>query len=443
MNPRPPPDNSLALNGSGQPHISYYDANNLDLKHAWRDGTGWQIETVDSEGQVGLHTSLDVDAAGYPHISYFKCGDDCNSGELKYAWQDASGWYSETVDTGGATLSVRGFTSLALDGDGHAHISYLSYSNPPGSFDLKYAWRDGGGWYTEIVIKGIHESTPSLALDSSGYPHIAYIGDDYHAKVAWKDAGGWHFELADISVVYGRPSQALDGSGNSHISYYSSDAPRGLRYTYHDTGGWHTEIVYGNRIGSASSLALDASGYPHIIFGAFMTYYLTYTYQDAGGWHTEVANSGESGEDPSLALDGSGYPHISYHGRDDYHNEGLRYAVGDRPDLSQSAKTVSPLHPTPGERVTYTLALANSGYGPATFTLTDPLPLHATYVPGSAWANGGTITAANGITWTGLISPGFHLTATFAVTVDAAITLPTAVVNSAVLSGDPDWARGL
>ena len=150
--------NSLALDGSGRPHISYYDTNNLDLKHAWRDGTGWQIETVDSEGQVGLHTSLDVDAAGYPHISYFKCGDDCNSGELKYAWQDASGWYSETVDTGGATLSVRGFTSLALDGDGHAHISYLSYSNPPGSFDLKYAWRDGGGWYTEIVIRGIHDT---------------------------------------------------------------------------------------------------------------------------------------------------------------------------------------------------------------------------------------------------------------------------------------------
>ena len=121
----------------------------------------------------------------------------------------------------------------------------------------------------------------------------------------------------------------------------------------------------------------------------------------------------------------------------------LKYAAGDQPDLSESVKRVSPLHPAPGDRVTYTLALANSGAVSTAFTVTDPIPLHTAYVPGSAWANGGVITAANGITWTGVISPSFYLTATFAVTVDAAITQTTAIVNVATLSGDPAGPRTL
>lgn len=42
---------------------------------------GWHVEAVDSEGSVGSHTSLALDADGYPHISYY---DDGNGG-LKYA----------------------------------------------------------------------------------------------------------------------------------------------------------------------------------------------------------------------------------------------------------------------------------------------------------------------------------------------------------------------
>jgi hypothetical protein len=40
------------------PHISYLDGANGDLKHAWRSGTTWLTETVDSEGDVGSYTSL-------------------------------------------------------------------------------------------------------------------------------------------------------------------------------------------------------------------------------------------------------------------------------------------------------------------------------------------------------------------------------------------------
>ena len=63
-------DTSLALDGAGNPAISYYDRTNEDLKYAKWNGTSWDIETVDSAGNVGYDTSLALDGAGNPAISY-------------------------------------------------------------------------------------------------------------------------------------------------------------------------------------------------------------------------------------------------------------------------------------------------------------------------------------------------------------------------------------
>jgi hypothetical protein len=50
-----------------------------ETSHGLRlDASSWHIETVDSEGGVGEYTSLALDGSGYPHISYY------GSGGLKY-----------------------------------------------------------------------------------------------------------------------------------------------------------------------------------------------------------------------------------------------------------------------------------------------------------------------------------------------------------------------
>ncbi|MCB0108085.1 MAG: thrombospondin type 3 repeat-containing protein, partial [Caldilineaceae bacterium] len=51
-----------------------------DLKYAVWNGTSWQIETIDAGG-VGLDNSLALDNSGHPHISY----RDSNNLNLKYA----------------------------------------------------------------------------------------------------------------------------------------------------------------------------------------------------------------------------------------------------------------------------------------------------------------------------------------------------------------------
>jgi catechol 2,3-dioxygenase-like lactoylglutathione lyase family enzyme len=237
---------SLALDGSGYPHISYYycgtavPCNVGDLKYAYRSGPSWHIETVDSEGQVGWYTSLTLDGGEYPHISYYYCGTSiypCNVGDLKYAYQNDSGWHIETVDSEG---NVGGLTSVSLDGDGYPHISYLDYTND----DLKYAYQDASGWHTETVDSegdvGLHTS---LTLDGDGYPHISYLDYSNHdLKYAYQDASGWHIETVDSEGDVGEyTSLALDEGRYLHISYH--DSTNGdLKYAYYRVAPYHVYL---------------------------------------------------------------------------------------------------------------------------------------------------------------------------------------------------------
>ena len=111
----------LALDAAGHPHISYFDNTNDDLKYASWNGSTWDIQTVDSTGNVGRLTSLALDSAGNPHISYF---DDSQTA-LGYAYWDGTTWIVLTVDN---MADMGRSSSLAIDTAGHPLISYYDMS---------------------------------------------------------------------------------------------------------------------------------------------------------------------------------------------------------------------------------------------------------------------------------------------------------------------------
>ncbi len=104
------------------------------------------------------------------------------------------------------------------------------------------------------------------------------------------------------------------------------------------------------------------------------------------------------------------------------------------PDLSGSFKGVSSAGPAFGQRVTYTLALSNSGELDAQVVVTDDLPFGVLYTgDGSASRGMPPVESGGVITWTGVVSAGAQVTLTLPVTVVAA---PGSLVENEALIAD-------
>jgi len=324
---------SMRLDALGNPHISYYDVTNGDLKYASKSGSEWAIENVSATGDnVGQYTSLALDVQGIPHISYY----DVTSHDLKYASKSGSSWTIETVDSPG---DVGQYTSLALDAQGNPHIAYYDATNG----DLKYASKISGVWTIEIAYAfGNVGQYCSLALDVQGRPHIAFLDVlNLHLLYTFKNSGGWQVpEIVDGNPTVGFwTSVALDAEGQPHISYEGSGGV--LRYASKiSLNNWTLETAdVATPLVAWTSLAFDAVGNPFISYaGVSGQTLLKLTSKKAGVWTPETVDAtGNVGLATSLALDANGNPSISY------------YDV-DNGDLKYTDSAVHLLSPLGGER---------------------------------------------------------------------------------------------
>jgi hypothetical protein len=123
---------SLAIDSQNNAHISYFEFVNYGLKYAVSSGSNWTIETVDvqpgSSGSAGTYCSLALDSKGNPHISYY----ESLNGDLRYAIRSDSGWSIRVIDSVG---DVGAYSSMALDSHDIAHFSYFDATNAT----LRYA----------------------------------------------------------------------------------------------------------------------------------------------------------------------------------------------------------------------------------------------------------------------------------------------------------------
>lgn len=168
---------SIAVNPSGQPHITYYDEPAKSLKLATRTGVDdWTIETVDAQGDTGFFSSLVIDESGGVHISYFK-RTDISSGHVRYAFRSDpdSAWQISQLDSLDNVFfgftGARNITSLALDSMGRPWIAFSDEQT------LRLAIFDGAQWRVQTVTDAGDNplgQIVSLKLDAADTPHIAY-----------------------------------------------------------------------------------------------------------------------------------------------------------------------------------------------------------------------------------------------------------------------------
>jgi len=243
--------NSLALGAEGSPHIAFSIDYGYILAYAYRLGSMWNIEILESGNNTGWFVSLKLDTDDNPHISYARRSPDL----LMYASMDVtSGWSFQVIDSLSDECNN---TSLALSEDGVPHISYNAGN------EVHYTYWTGSGWHIETLDacdSGSFGWGTSIALDSDDQPHIAYCqaDEDYLMYASW-DGSDWQYELVDTLPSYilrrGDPDIVLDTLGRPHIVYWAGYPDHDLRYAWNDGTG----ISEGFKEADCNLLC----GYPH------------------------------------------------------------------------------------------------------------------------------------------------------------------------------------
>ncbi len=164
----------IALDNNDQPHISYHDYTDRLFnvrywcKYAFYDGFSWLKQYIDSRKHTGYYTSIDVDSTNNPHVSYQ------GFSHCQYAHHTDNGWVIETIEPVSGELHMGG-TSILLDDVDSPHICYYRASSD--SYPcLKYARFKDSTWILEVIddtsdVGGFC----SMALDGEGYLHISYV----------------------------------------------------------------------------------------------------------------------------------------------------------------------------------------------------------------------------------------------------------------------------
>ncbi len=328
--------NSLTLDTNGHPVISYYDSSNQNLKLIHCNdpacfGNDESINVVDSDDSVGRYTSLVLDAAGYPVISYY---DSTNSDlKLVHCNDPVCGGGDETINIVDGSIDGGRYCSLALDVNGYPVISYYDSGNEA----LKLAHcNDPGCSGADETITTVDSSSDvglytSLVLDASGHPVVSYYdrtNGDLKLLRCNDPAcvgGDESINTVDSGTNVGRyTSLALGASDRPTISYYDFDN-QDLKMAHCHSPDCNpsffksiTIVDSDGDVGKYSSLVLDDSGYPVISYfdetnDDLKLVHCNDIYCFGGDDAIAIPDGdGHVGWYTSLALDLNGHPVISH-----------------------------------------------------------------------------------------------------------------------------------
>jgi hypothetical protein len=172
---------------SGVPGISYYDATNGNLKYATEGSPYWNVQTVDSTGDVGQYSSLDYDGSGNPSIAYYNNNTPC--GYACWARWDSvrSRWYIASL-VGGTGEDWGQYISHQWYGNTKCGLAFLA-EDANGSWLEFVLWTPGGGGGNYVA-----DSTADCGMNSS----FAWV------TAGGNDGDGWisHYDSTNGDLRY-------------------------------------------------------------------------------------------------------------------------------------------------------------------------------------------------------------------------------------------------
>jgi uncharacterized repeat protein (TIGR01451 family) len=269
-----------------------------------------------------------------------------------------------------------------------------------------------------------NQPNPAVAdLDGDGNLEILYSSYDGRVHAYWLDKtehGSWPFSLSDPDHIYfaSEPVIAdLDGDGYAEVIFTS----------WPEKGAYKTGTLYildylGNLLHSVPlPSAWDGSDWNGGLPAP------TLADIDGDPDLEIVVNTAQTGL-VAYDLPGTAQARVLWGtGRGNYQRSGSIL----QGNLSASTKQVQPLLAAPGETLHYTITLRNPGPTLENVELSDVLPSQTSFAGGLV-ASSGTVQEAGGvITWSGEVPGGQQVTIQFDALLDAGISQPQPVINTA------------
>lgn len=244
--------NHVQLDAHRNPCISYC---NGGLKYAAKGGGTWTVETVDATGDVGMYTSLALDAQGNPRISYW----DANKNQLKYA----SAAIEISDPAPGAVWPVGASRTLTWNGTGRVDL-YLS-TDGGNAWALQQAHLTGGSY--RLLVPHTPSKFAKYKLDRAVPYSVAETGlftietcvsllnfevalspEGTGADLTWHsdpgpdDLAGYRLERGDVAAPGGWQTLV---SLTREISHHDADGAPGSRYRLFAVNGLGEELLLG------------------------------------------------------------------------------------------------------------------------------------------------------------------------------------------------------
>jgi hypothetical protein len=270
----------------------------------------WRTETVDN---AGAFTSIAIDHDGNAHVSYI-------NGGVKYAFRPAgtAKWYNMAVAGG------NNFTNVTADSTDHPYICYTSFD------ELKYAHWYGKNWTIQQIAANSGQIAYSCAvrIAPDGIPHIIWYqinsgpSSYFHLKQAELKNGMWQSRTVDFSMETGKwNSLFIDSHGVPHVSY-SAYTQGEQKYAWQNGDMWAVSTVESRSFsktdslhpGEGNSLVVASNG--DVMISYMDEKSLKLARRVGTSWSIEkvdsVSNDSWFNYRSSLVLDKQGFPHIGY-----------------------------------------------------------------------------------------------------------------------------------
>lgn len=184
---------AVGVAGDGEPMVAYGDGGATRL--ARRAGGSWTSEPVPGQGGYGV--SMAVDGSGSPHLAYY---DTAGNVHHAHSVGGAPWEVSDVASVAGATgPSADWSTGIALDDNGVHYVTWADTS----AKQIGYATNEGGTFSRKELSGSLNGVIPSIAVS----------GDGKNVAIAWYGTENADLEVATsaaagLSIAFSPPPVA-------------------------------------------------------------------------------------------------------------------------------------------------------------------------------------------------------------------------------------------